>query len=80
MVNGLAEVAPTPALAPDIAVQTDSVLRITCPSLSDCSTKTWTLLLAVALKKPFLTKAFFTHLCPPSEITSGATHVARRRQ
>jgi hypothetical protein len=58
MANEPAEVAPTPALAPDIAVQTDSVLRITCPSLSDCSTKAWTLLLAVALQKPFLTKAF----------------------
>jgi hypothetical protein len=25
-------------------------------------------------KKPFLTKAILTHLCPPSETTSGATH------
>jgi hypothetical protein len=42
---------------------------MSCPS--DCSTKARTQPLAVALKKPFLTKAFLTHLCPPSEITSG---------
>ncbi len=76
------EVAPTcsSALVPDIAVHSHTVLRNNMSCLSDYSTKAWTLLLAIAPKKPFSTKAFLTHLCLPSEITTGATHCGSPRQ